>query len=374
MEQQEKYSRFYAFLRLIRWENLVIIFATQYLFGNYVINSLLNVPDQVFQKFYIDNGVAGAPFHYGLQLTGLNFFLLCFSTVCIAAAGYIINDYFDVKTDRINRPGTLVVDKLIKRRVAMLLHILLNVVGLGIGIYLAAVCGNVQLSMLHFLSASLLWFYSTSFKKMFIVGNVVVALLVGMVPITIALFNHSALVRACSAAFVNDPLYYRFLLFHEVDILRPLVFALFFGFFAFLINFQREIVKDMEDFVGDLETGGKTIPITMGHRFAKKLVLFINLITIFAAVFAAFKFWQPNKDFVWYKLGVANVADSNADWISFFYFLLLIIGPLIFFSFSLFQSNSPAQYRRAGVLLKLVMLAGILYSFIIWYNFTQTIN
>jgi 4-hydroxybenzoate polyprenyltransferase len=374
MDSTQENDKLYAFLRLIRWENLIIIFATQYLFGKYVINALLYTPDQVFQKFYLEHGQFTVPFHYGLQFSDFNLFLFCFSTVCIAAAGYIINDYFDVKTDRINRPSTMIVDKLIKRRVAMLLHVVFNLLGLGLGVYLSILCGNIQLSMIHLISATLLWFYSTNFKKMFFTGNFVVALLIGVVPITLALFNYNALVRASSSAFVNDPVYYQFILMHEIDLFRPLVFALVFGLFAFLINFMREIVKDIEDFVGDLETGGKTIPITMGHGFARKLIQIVNGVTIIFLIIVAIKFIQSNKNFVWYKLGVSDENYSNSDWISFCYLSCLIILPLIFFSLRFNKSDTPAKYKRAGMILKLVMLFGILYSFVIWYNFTQPIT
>jgi 4-hydroxybenzoate polyprenyltransferase len=209
---------------------------------------------------------------------------------------------------------------------------------------------------------------------MFFTGNFIVALLIGVVPITLALFNHGALVRACSSAFVNDPVYYQFILMHEIDINRPIVFALFFGLFAFLINFMREIVKDIEDFVGDLETGGKTIPITMGHGFARNLIQIVNVSTIIFSIFVAFKFIQSNKNFVWFKLGISHENFSNSDWISFIYFFCLIVLPLIFFSWRFNNSDSPYKYKRAGMILKLVMLFGILYSFVIWYNFTQPIT
>ncbi|MFN6038070.1 MAG: geranylgeranylglycerol-phosphate geranylgeranyltransferase [Bacteroidota bacterium] len=374
MEKENDYPMLSAFFRLVRWENLVIIFITQFLFGKYVIASLFHIPDQFFQKFYSDNGVSEVPFHFGLMFNDFNFYLLCFSTVCIAAAGYIINDYFDVKTDRINRPETIIVDRIIKRRVAMLLHVILNVLGVGIGVYIAMICGNIKLSLIHFVSASVLWFYSTNFKKMFIVGNLVVALLIGLVPITVALFNNAALIQEHSRAFVNNPLYLNFITYFQVDMTRPLIFSCFFGLFAFLINFQREIAKDMEDMAGDMETGGKTIPITMGNKFSKNIIHLINAITVSLAIIAAIKIALPNRDFVWYKLGIATSGNNNADWLSFFYLLLFVIIPLIVFSAVLLRSDSPKGYKRAGRVLKLIMLAGILYSFIIWYNFTKTIN
>lgn len=374
MDNTSENEKLASIFRLIRWENLVIIFATQYFFGKYVIDSLLYVPDQVLQKFYSDKGLSNAPFHFGLQISDLNFFLLCLSTVCIAAAGYIINDYFDVKTDRINRPSSIIIGKVIKRRVAMLLHVVLNLLGIGLGVYVAYSYGNIKLSLIHFFSATILWFYSTNFKKMFILGNLIVALLIGIVPLTVAIYNNVAMSRACAGALINDIYYLEFINLYNVDIMRPMIFAYFFSLFAFLINFQREVVKDIEDFAGDLETGGKTIPITMGYKFARSLVQVLNVLTIIISIFASIKFAQPNRDFVWYKLGVASPENINSDWISFVYFILLIAFPLVLFSFRFYRSNSPRLYKKSGILLKLVMVAGILYSFVIWYNFTKPIT
>ena len=107
-----------AFFKLIRIENLLIIAVTQI-----CIKYLVLAPLNEYSKF--------TPFLFIVSLV---------STLLIAAAGYIINDYFDVKTDKINRPNTVVVDVSIKRRWAMLFHIALNAIGLLLGLYLALKC------------------------------------------------------------------------------------------------------------------------------------------------------------------------------------------------------------------------------------------
>jgi 4-hydroxybenzoate polyprenyltransferase len=107
-----------AFFKLIRIENLLIIAVTQ-ICMKYLVFSPLND----FSNF-----------------TPALFTISLLSTLLIAAAGYIINDYFDVKTDKINRPETVVIDVTIKRRWAMILHILFNVLGLFLGLFLALKC------------------------------------------------------------------------------------------------------------------------------------------------------------------------------------------------------------------------------------------
>ncbi len=107
----------------------------------------------------------------------------------IAAAGYIINDYFDTRADLINKPTRVVVGVAISRKLAMILHLVLNVMGVGIGVYLAFYVGLPALSLVFMLSTGLLWFYSTNYKKQFLVGNLTVAFLTALVPLMVVLFE-----------------------------------------------------------------------------------------------------------------------------------------------------------------------------------------
>ena len=157
-----------AFIKLIRLPNLLIIALTQYAIRYGVIYPII-------YNFSGGQDISGV----GLKMTDLDFFLLSLSTVMIAAAGYIINDYFDVKVDRVNRPDKIIVGKYIKRRVAMGSHIVINSIAILIGGYLAYTLGNWKLVFIQVLSAGALWYYSTMFKKQVVVGNVIVALLAG---------------------------------------------------------------------------------------------------------------------------------------------------------------------------------------------------
>src|SRR5215212_8503248 len=99
-----------AFLKLIRWPNLVFIVLAQVLLFYCIL-----------------------PFvSKGMQTTGLSsniFWLLVIASVCIAAAGYIINDYFDLNIDLVNKPNKLIIEKYINRRWAILLHLCLSFTG-----------------------------------------------------------------------------------------------------------------------------------------------------------------------------------------------------------------------------------------------------
>src|SRR5690554_266337 len=151
-----------AFFKLIRWTNLLIILLTQYFVWQFVIqplNKWSEIP--VFLNFP-------------------NFLILSCSTIFIAAAGYIINDYFDVKIDLINKPEKVIIEKIINRRAAIIWHSFLNFSGLGLSLFLALQLGNIWVWGIHVLCTILLWFYSTKFKREFVSGNILVALLTAL--------------------------------------------------------------------------------------------------------------------------------------------------------------------------------------------------
>lgn len=347
---KKKTNTFVSFLKLIRFENLLIIFATQYLFRYFVFNSLFLDANKQLIDYFSKNGRI-APFNFGLQLLPLDFFLLSLSTVMIAAAGYIINDYFDLKTDRINRPTSIIIDNGIKRRVAMLAHLIINCIGILIGFYIGYKVGNYKLGMIHVFAAGLLWFYSTNFKKIFFLGNLIVAFLTGLVPLVVAIFETHLLNHRSQITFILEPVYKEFISIWEISFNRPIYFAAGFASFAVLCSLMREIVKDMKGFIGDLETGGQSIPIKLGYTNTKTIVQTINLFTISLLLYVG-----------WYFLKTYN------DSISIIYIVLTLVLPLIVFSFVLIKSNSSKKFNQSIIFLNFVMLFGILYSLIIWYN------
>jgi len=160
-----------AFLKLIRIQNLLIVAVTQYLMRYAVIEPILKINE------------------FELQMTDFEFFILVFATVCLTAAGYVINDYFDTKTDKLNRPGTVVVGKSITRRSAMTIHMILNILGVIAGFYVSYKIGLYQLGMIFLIVSGILWYYSTSYKRQFLIGNILVAVLTGLVPLMVILFE-----------------------------------------------------------------------------------------------------------------------------------------------------------------------------------------
>lgn len=317
-----------AFLKLIRIENLIIIALTQYLIRYCIIDSLLYIKTEYyFQKLF-------------LQVSPLTFFLLVLSTLCIAAAGYIINDYFDVKTDRINRPETVVIDRFIKRRWAMVFHVAFNVIGILLAIYVSFDVGNLKLAFIHIISAGLLWNYSTSFKKQLLIGNLIVAFLSAMVPVTVMLFELPKLIEIYTILLPDISL----------DFIIPIVkYIILFFVFALISSLIREIIKDMEDFEGDEETGCNTVPIKWGIKVAKTIVLSLITNIILLLLFVVYKLFSP------------------AELLPTLYILLGIILPFVFLFYLVFKAKTSLDYSKASKLIKLIMLAGVCFSFIVYY-------
>src|SRR5947209_12504298 len=127
-----------AFLRLIRWQNLVFIVLTQALFYFCIYYPLYRVHN--FKRLIF----------------------LVLASVFIAAAGYIINDYFDLNIDRINKPNRLIVQKIISRRWAIVWHFFLSMAGVAIGFYLDLTTRVTLLGFSNLVCACLLFLYSIS--------------------------------------------------------------------------------------------------------------------------------------------------------------------------------------------------------------------
>jgi len=318
-------NKILAFLKLIRLENLVMIAFTQ-----------IALRYLVLQKILIYNNIQpelGNTLFYGLVL----------STVLIAAAGYIINDYFDVKTDLINHPDTVVVDKVIKRRWAIFLHITFTFIGVALGMYTALKTGYLRLAIFHFAAAALLWFYSTHLKKTLLIGNLVVSLLTAAVTFMPFVYELGVMEK-------HDP---SFILMH-----RHVIFAIFkitfiFALFAFITSMAREIIKDMEDYKGDKETGGSTMPILWGIRVSKLNAFFLIIITVLLLLFVVYNTIKSERII----FSVNNL-----------YILLGLIIPLIILALYTLKAKESRQFKNASLLLKFIMLIGLCYSFIFYYS------
>ena len=252
------------FIRLIRPLNLLIIAVTMYSVGAYL--------DLIYANS--SNGI--------MLVQSFNFFLLVISTVMIAAAGNIINDYFDVRADRINRPEGTIIMKHIKRRWAIVYHWILNFIAFGIAIHLGLVLDTFWYVFIHLLSINFLWFYSMHLKRTLVIGNVVIAMLTALVPVLVGIYYQdyfrTAIIEEAYPFHLNN---YKFF---------PLYIGFGIGLFAFILNWTREIIKDMEDVKGDLVLKARTFPIVYGLQKSRTISSIFILITM-TLTFPVLWFW-----------------------------------------------------------------------------------
>ncbi len=264
-------------------------------------------------------------------LTDLDFFLLVSATLCIAAGGYVINDYFDRKLDLINRPGKVILGRILRRRAGMVWHFIFNIIGVCLGIFLSYKVHLLKTGIVFVLISGLLWFYSTTYKKQVLVGNLVVSFMVAMVPLLILLFEFPLLSREYRLNFQSNPE-----VFYALS-----SWIIGYGIFAFIFTFIREIVKDIEDFEGDFAFASNTIPIVWGDRIARAIVLILALVTFIGLVLLVF-------------VKMNNIATI-------LYVGITILLPLIGFCYQFYRSKSKKDYHRSSSLLKIIMISGVLF-------------
>lgn len=263
------------------------------------INLLLVAFAQIMTAaFLVETSNLGVP-----VLKDHNLYLIMLATVMVTAAGYIINDYYDVKIDYVNKPEQVIIGRGVKRRVALLLHSLLNFAGIGLGWLVSP-----SVALVIFVSAFLLWLYSNSLKRQPFTGNFTVAALTGA-SIWLIGFHYQ----------------------------KSELLILAYAMFAFFINLIREIVKDIEDRHGDKKHGCRTLPIVIGFRETKKVIFLIAIVFVCSILVVAYRINNPSLYFYFGGLSVL-------------FFL---------FMHKIYFADRKAHFTQLSMLSKLLMLTGI---------------
>ena len=318
-----------AFLRLIRWPNLVFIFLTQFLFYYCVLLPGFHPKWAIIKNIPAPDLPGG----YRVHLQPGLFYLLSLSSILIAAAGYIINDYFDLNIDRVNKPDKLVVEKIIKRRWTIIWHWILSGLGVLLGFYVSWKVGNPVVGLANLGCVILLWFYSTVFKRKLLIGNIIISLLTAWVILVLYI---------CEFSFADfrDPVYHALLS-------RLFKFAILYGGFAFIISLIREVVKDIEDLEGDARYGCRTMPIVWGVNVAK--VFAGTWLVVLTGALIVIQFYV--LQYGWWPVVL--------------YCCLLLLLPLGWILRKLYEAQRRRDYHILSSVIKGVMLAGILSMIII---------
>ncbi len=270
-----------------------------------------------------------------LALADWQYGLLVLSTVLLAAAGYVINNIYDVGTDSINKPNNVVVGKGITETAAYNIYIALNISGVAIGFILSNIIMRPTFASLFILIASLLYFYATTLKQIMILGNFVVALLLATSVLIIGVFDLFPATTGESQAQMAS-------LF---SILTD------YALFAFMINFIREIVKDIEDVNGDYNMGMNTLPVAIGVGRAAKIALGFAIVA-----------------FIMCGLYCNTYFMQNKLYIAVFYAFATVLAPLLYFIVKIFSAKTQKEFHHLSSILKLILFFGILSILVIALN------
>ena len=308
-----------AFFKLIRYKNLFFIVLAQCLLQFCII-----------QPLYYEVNLVPA-------IDGLHFVLIVIASICIAAAGNVINDYFDINIDLINKPNKLVVNKIVSRRWVIFWHLALNLIGLVCTMYVSLKIGMSSLFIANAVCVLLLFIYSASLKKRLLWGNILVSLLTAWVLMILIIPEYNFFTKqSIEQSAANE---------------KMLRLGILYAGFSFIISLVREVVKDVEDFEGDVKYGCKTMPIVWGINASK---IFAGIFIIILAIIL---------------LVIQIYVVRFGWWVSICYCIIFVITPLFIVFKKLLIAQSKDDFGKLSNYIKLVMLTGILSMiFIKWYH------
>lgn len=296
------------FFRLVRWPNLLFILLAESLFHFFIYKPLYPSP---------------------ASIVDYSFYFIVATSICIAAAGYIINDYFDVNIDQVNKPNLVVVGAHISRRWVIFWHLILSMGGVYISLIAFPFQQYLHIHFSNLVTILILWFYSTNFKKDFLIGNVIIAVLTAWT-IGVVYFSKFTFIQLLHPMNMmpNDMKFFKLMSLYAS--------------FAFILTLVREALKDMEDMGGDEKFGCKTMPIAWGLQTTKVYVAVWLMVLILALI------------------GIQLFAIPFGWWIPIAYAVLTIIAPLVYVLFNLNQAYTKEDFNRLSNLIKIAMFMGIL--------------
>ena len=310
------------YLKLIRYKNLIFVGVIQILIYWSVITPTLQT--------------------YGIYSQSPGWIVWCsiLATILIAGGGYIINDYFDVKIDRINRADRLIVTRSIQKHEAMLYYQTVTALGVVLGIVVSIAMRSITLGLIYIVVPGMLWFYSASYKRQLIIGNIIVSIASALVPLMPLIIEAKSL---------ND-IYGD--LIHETPVLRNLYcIVCVFSFFAFIFILIREIVKDMEDEPGDREMECHTIPVVWGSLTAKIIVSVLTVVAcvVLARIAALTEQYLPFTGSTTMRYAIFGIMLPSICMLSMLWF------------------GGCRGYSNASIMLKFIMIIGLIYSLLYYY-------
>ena len=314
----------FSFLKLIRYKNLLMVLLTMVLTKYALVNSIF------FSNISFKNYTLIHTTYQGVTLTHYLFSILAFSILLITAGGYIVNDIFDIYTDKINKPTKVIIGTSISIKKGWILYAITTFLGLLFGLYISFITNNYEYSFIFIGTILALFIYSKFLKKTLLIGNLLIAILLGLVIFTTILFNEpkpnsSNIIEAISNFGTSTYLF--------ITMFTYIIFSV-------LTTFIREIIKDIEDINGDLKIKAKTLPILFGRKRASNIAFFFSCILLL------------------FLLIVLQSLKNETLFLA--YGIILILLPLLYFMYKLWFSESKKDFSKLSDLMKIIMLFGIL--------------
>ena len=298
------------------------------------INLLVLTLIIVIIKFGLINQFINAP-----ALTNFNFYLFLISTLLITASGYIINDIYDEKVDKINKDHKRIINKEINSKSAIICYFLFNILALLIIIYVALTVKKVIFSLIFLYSIFILWKYSKQLKYTFLRGNLVVSWLVALSILNLGLFDIIPVINNENSS--------------RIIFLIIMIYSLF----AFLMTFSREIIKDLEDAEGDKIYGANTIALNLGIYKTKIIINSINLVILF--LIALWQYFQYSLYLTTFNtINNEQIEIWGTNNLSIIYTVLLQIC-IIYFIVKCYFAKQKSDFSFLSKISKIIMLLGI---------------
>ena len=274
------------------------------------------------------------PLGADLTLNNFLFILLMTATVCIAAAGNIINNICNFEIDSINVPKKVIIGNKVTKKNANHLFIIFNSIGVGLGFYISNQIGKPEFSGFFIIASALLYLYATFIKSILIIGNVIISALIAFSIIIVGLFD---LVPAITILNQKDQSFLFSILLN-------------YAFFIFYMNLIREIIKDIKDIDGDKNGNLSTLPIVLGRKRASFIAFLMSVLAMFGSVY-----------YIYIHLYNYTIAIIFS--------LVFLVAPLLFFSIKIWDASNKNDYIFLSKLLKIMMLLDIcsilLYTFVL---------
>jgi 4-hydroxybenzoate polyprenyltransferase len=311
-----------AYFKILRPINLLIIIITQVLFRLFIIETYFGLSSASSRLNYID------------------FSQLVLATLLIAAGGYVINDLYDSQTDEVNKPAQVIAGTIISRRKLKIYYVVLTIAGILLGVILSYKVQFFSLGLIFPAVAIMLWFYSSEYQKTVLLGNLMIALMSGLVVLIVWLFEFFAL--------RSQPLVYT----EAAHVIKSIgMIAGAYSLFAFLVTLIREIFKDIEDIEGDSIAGFRTLPVVWGKLIAKTVAAVFIILSI-----GLLAFFQ----LLLFRSGLTMV----------FWYLMIAVQPLLLvLLYYTVKSSSVEEFKYLSNVSKIIMLAGILSMQLFYISF-----